>query len=236
MACSRWYVALLGAYLTAASAHAQVLHVVSANCEIYSYAALPCLPPIEIHRFSPASFTTFADSGICFLSGCSPLNQALSAVQQITTLLPESAYIHQSVNADFFTGALAAKAHSDASIVFRVDAGRTYSYALDVYLSSVIGGRGIAIARFSLTRTGPGGAVIHSYRVQAGPREPMVSWMQPQPHGTLEAGDYSIEAHTSADGSPNGIPITELIMRFGLRDVTAVAPTTWGVMKSLYRE
>ena len=59
MTCSRWYGALLGVCLAASGVQGQVLHVVSAKCEIHSLATLPCRPPAEVHRVSPASFTTW---------------------------------------------------------------------------------------------------------------------------------------------------------------------------------
>ena len=240
----KWRSLLLGAGLLGSSADAQVLHVVSASSEIYNLAALQCFPPVEIHRVSPASFTTFADSALEGFYSCDPLSSVSTDVQQITKILSDSIYIHERVYADLAGGrSQAALTKSDASIVFRLDAGRRFTYALHGTVLSENPGGGTAISSVSLTRLGPGGGVVQSYRVQSGPGPP--TWQRAgfEPRGNLEPGDYALEAHTSAaadhvsPGSPpQGRTDGELWMRLKLRDVTTdVAPSNWGFVKTLYR-
>jgi hypothetical protein len=136
--------------------------------------AVECRPPIEIQRQAPSLFSTYEDSAFAYLSGCNPLSDAQTGTQQFTAILPDSVYIHQRASATM-DGEHTQFGHakSDAAIVFRVGAGRRYSYRIWGTLYTFNHSAGTAIAAFRLSRLAAAGdSIIASRHLQAGPGPP----------------------------------------------------------------
>jgi hypothetical protein len=241
-----WCWLVLSACLLATRADAQILHVVSARAEIYGYVALACLPPVEMDKVSSEHFTAFADTVFPYIFGCEPYADSYTWVEQQTTILSDSIDIHQRSAVDMLgtEASRAARAKGDTWIRFTVDPGRRLAYHLWGTLWTQNPYSGTAIARYSLTHAG--GAEVHSayFEVTGGPPTELGGGLDER--GFLDAGDYIFEAHTSADadyhpaytppetraGRANG----EIWLVLGLRDITtAIAPSSWGLVKTLYR-
>ncbi len=241
----RWCALVVLAGTTAATSEVHGFPVLNARCETYSRVAVECVPPLEYHHVSPSTFVTFADSSFPSVL-CLPYydSSAQAITEQITRILADSIRIHEySSNMRWGPQAQYAGARSDAVITFRVEASRQYTYTIQGTLwatnPSTNGIDGSASARYSFSRVDSTGLiVIHSLVAQAGPSPPTEVTLGFEPRGSLEPGDYVLEAHTSAE-NPNseGINEAELWLRFWLRDVTTrVNPTTWGRLKALYRD
>jgi hypothetical protein len=230
-----WGFALAAGFLVS-SAGAQILHGVTANCELYTLFSVPCSPVAEIHRVSPSTFTTYADSCGFDRSECRTI--AFSWAGQYVSTLQDSVYVHETSSVDVIGPVDAGgsmESRSDAVIHFVVDPGQRLYFHVwgTIWTANPNGGTGIGW--YQLARIGPGvGRVLDSKRaeVRGAPTEALAAV---QAHGILEAGDYMYQAHLSTIASQHGLVETELWLRFKLYDVTAIVPTTWGAAKLLFR-
>jgi hypothetical protein len=212
----------------------QVLHIDRTTCDVYSYQAMDCVPPIEIHRESPDLFSTHADTAQAAITACS--GYARSWAEQQVYILPDSIYIHQYCGAH--TGNGQARCESNTAITFSVPAGSTHAYRIwgTFYTFNDLGGT--AIAKLSLSKvTQAGDSLIASEQVQSGPGTVTEWTWAPFQSGVLHGGQYVYEAHARSETSGFGSDdYAELWLRFPVRDVTTeVDATTWTGVKSLYR-
>ena len=232
-----WSCLLLLASACASPGDAQVLRLLSDSRQVSILTALACGPGDDLQRTPSAAFAPFETSLSSDLTGCTPRSEVQATARQASAFFADSIDIDTDAYAEVYeTQAVTAFARSDASILFRLEAGDWYAYSLDV--QGTIGTMyGMATLSFSLALQGPRGGAVESMRAQS-PADRQRTWVEVGflHRGILHAGEYRLDAHTTADGHPNWSSSGELRVRFKVRALrTAVESATWEHVKLLYR-
>lgn len=209
---------------------AQVLVPVSDSRELYCRGALACMDPVEARSTPAAPFAAFEDTVWTMLQGCSPFAAVGANAEQKSYVFEDSIYVYERVDADLGgVHGLTSIARAEVPIVFRIESGHRYNYLF--YAEGWLNASGaIAIVSASLS----GNGVRDTLHLQAGPRP----WDQGKWkifRGTLAPGDYAIDLHASVE-CINYRGWGFLWASLKLYRMTAVVPSTWGGIKSLYRE
>jgi hypothetical protein len=231
---------LLALALPRAAAASQI-QMIRGHCDRSFVTRLPCLPPTEAAYSSPDSFAVWGDSSETYSEGCDPHGYALSGSGVVVAVFADSIYFRQDVGITA-GNVLTADGRVDAKVYFRVPAGEefkcVYSGELQTGDDGAAGCNGLASV--ALSRIDPWGATIlqaDSVTAVLRPGEfPRFEWNDIGFVGTLTTGEYLFEAHTRAQVVNGGTPVARLWIRFHqYPKPTAVAPTNWSAVKSLYR-
>jgi hypothetical protein len=232
---STWCGLVYGVALLAVDAHAQILQPTSDVRENYVKTRVYCGDPIEINRSPSAQFSAFDDTTNSFLRACTLQDIAEAQAIQQSWVRGDSIWIYEDVYASVIgpSPLTTAVARSDAAIGFHIDAGQQCQCYYRVDLTGTQEGSGMGLLRSSLSKLGSGDSVVvASVGRTLGPLPGHLAAVLDR-NLTLHAGDYVLDVHVDAEDG--FLVFGAIIAELDLYNMTTIAPTTWGRVKTLYR-